>query len=326
VKPASNHHVKDASPQSAESRRCPAQRGFTLVELLVVIAIVGVLAAILLPAVNAAREAARRTQCTSHLKQICLAIHNFHDVYHVIPPVGTTGLGGPTWPLRLLPYLEESSSLILWDAFIDNKYCYYVADDRARQLRISVYFCPSRRSAADDRWSIDSNFRGSQGGLGALYDYAGCWGDQNPQVAPPSGVFAQPVQTGGGWSEVGGKVVWTHRLSFRKVRDGLSKTIFVGEKHVRPEEFGLAVGGDISAYNDDIFASNGRVAGPGFPLAQGPDDDIGANRTFQFGGMHPGICLFGMGDGHVVGADVTIDTDVLAKLANRDDGQLVNLP
>jgi prepilin-type N-terminal cleavage/methylation domain-containing protein len=304
-------------------------RGFTLVELLVVIAIVGVLVALLLPAVQAARESARRTQCTNHLKQVCLAIHNFHDVYHVMPPEGTTGQGGATWRLRLLPYIEESSSLGLWDAFIDNKNCYYVADDRARQLRISVYFCPSRRSAADDLWSVESSFNirpGIGGGPGALSDYAGCYGDENPVLARPSGVFARPVVSGGGWKEVGGKVVWTHLLSFKKVRDGLSKTIFIGEKHVRPNDFGKSTGGDISAYNDDIYAVNGRVAGPGFPLAQGPDDDLGtSNRQFQFGGMHPGVCLVAMGDGRVVALDVVIETDVLGKLANRDDGKLMEI-
>src|SRR5881397_178008 len=95
--------------------RLPSRRGFTLIELLVVIAIIAVLIALLLPAVQAAREAARRAQCVNNLKQIALAMHNYHDVNLSFPPEsmvndikGPNGWGGPwwSWAAKILPQIE----------------------------------------------------------------------------------------------------------------------------------------------------------------------------------------------------------------------------
>jgi len=132
-----------------------ARRGFTLVELLVVIAIIGVLVALLLPAVQAAREAARRMGCTSKLRQLALAAHNFHDVNQKFPAGNEyrRGTSGPwtnaydyyeTWAITMLPYLEQPALAAMWDPTTPNAY-----NDptgrmaQLRQTKLNIYICPS---------------------------------------------------------------------------------------------------------------------------------------------------------------------------------------
>src|SRR6056297_1076372 len=95
------------------------RRGFTLVELLVVIAIIGILVALLLPAVQAAREAARRMQCGNNLKQMALAMHNYHDTHKAFPfsyMIDPSNLNVQSWGTRLLPFIEQSAIYDRWDS------------------------------------------------------------------------------------------------------------------------------------------------------------------------------------------------------------------
>ena len=136
-----------------------AHGGFTLVELLVVIAIIGVLVALLLPAIQAAREAARRTQCTNHLKQIGLAVHNFHDTRQGVPPVAVASFKQSIHAL-ILPYMEQESlyefltttmpayrlpTPNVTDRFPDHWFNYTLAEEQKRQIgAVAPYKCPSR--------------------------------------------------------------------------------------------------------------------------------------------------------------------------------------
>ena len=327
------------------------QSGFTLVELLVVIAIIGVLVALLLPAVQAAREAARRTQCTNNLKQIVLAIHNFYDAKRCLPPGGLGGGGEATWFVRIMPYVEEEGVEDLWLPYVDRKTGgYYYATDKARQAHVSIYNCPSRRAPGDGFLSKDLNTRSpGGGGPGALGDYAGNIGPLDPYLDSALATFQKKIYgviahlnqcdaTVGGPAGkryidlmAGEKVLWTNRITFKKVTDGTSKTLFAGEKYVRHDEYGLygsgatlgQLSGDISLYNDDKYESFARVAGFGYEISEGYE--LSATRGRRFGSSHAGICQFAMGDGRVVAISVNIETDVLRRLSDRRDGEMTNL-
>jgi prepilin-type N-terminal cleavage/methylation domain-containing protein len=157
------------------SRRAAARRrrGFTLVELLVVISIISILIGLLLPAVQKSRESANRISCANNLKQIALALHQYHHDYEMLPP---TRLGDQraTWAVLILPYLEQDPLYKQWDL----KRTYYEQNEVARTTRYKGYFCPTRRTAETDPTLSVSGDEPSVGVEfpqhvpGALNDYA----------------------------------------------------------------------------------------------------------------------------------------------------------
>lgn len=128
------------------SFRRSSRRAFTLVELLVVIAIIGILVGLLLPAVQAAREAARRMQCQNNLKQMGLALHNYHDTYNSFP--GGTTINGPccgtpaqmTWAIAILPFIEQSSIYNQYDSRLSTA---DPANAFIQTINLTVQNCPS---------------------------------------------------------------------------------------------------------------------------------------------------------------------------------------
>ena len=327
------------SPRSACTGHTTA--GFTLVELLVVIAIIGVLVGLLLPAVQAAREAARRTQCTNHLKQLGLAVHNFHDTHKAIVPAGLTFRGHATWLVLLLPHLEQGLAA---DQF-DMEKTFYMQPPHAVQAQMGVYYCPSR--SRDVRLSVSGNARNGFGHPdgGALCDYAmnagdgafhpnPWWGDSN---RPYNGVAISTHKNVLDPNSLSGTLDsardprwsyrnWKAQLQFSDVTDGLSKTFLIGEKFVHLEHQGEAQWGDWTFWGDDSMIGKVRLAGLNFPLASGDDDDhVQAHNTnMPFGGPHPGICLFVRCDGSVNATSSSLDPIVLGYLANRTDGQVIS--
>jgi len=323
---------------------------FTLIELLVVIAIIGVLVGLLLPAVQAAREAARRAQCINNLKQIGLGTHGFHDVNKGLPPVGISGSGNSTIFTFLLPYIEENVTFELWGPIL-RKSNFYYSTTRARETQVPSYYCPSRRSPMlSDYDSAPSYIDSSLQTRGALGDYAACFGNRQNEYAwqighkiDSRGAFmfsnthpAQYLLPEQDNVHNGATFKFYTKLhlptSFKKITDGTSKTLFLGEKYVRVDDYGKVNGEsqDVSIYNDNWPGTIARIVGTGpdgdFPIATGGTgtfDDLGPLRAAQFGGEHPGICNFVMGDGSVKGVAVTTDLEVLRLLAMRDDGEVI---
>src|SRR5262245_61374413 len=129
--------------------------GFTLIELLVVIAIIAILIALLVPAVQKVREAAARTQCTNNLKQIGLAIHNYHDSVKALPPDRIVN-DWPTWAVLILPHIDQNAAFAKWN--LTRRYAEQVggAND-PRPFNVSAYFCPSRRQPS--MFSVNYTFQ-----------------------------------------------------------------------------------------------------------------------------------------------------------------------
>jgi len=302
--------------------RSLARHGFTLVELLVVIAIIGILIALLLPALQTAREAARRGQCINNLKQINLAILTFENSKSHLPPTRMPCHHG-TWASELWPFLEQGSLTRQWDPV---KSFHFQAEANV-QAQLSVYFCPTRRSppqlsrTGDQRGS--ARFR-----PGALGDYAVVAGDgrfwdwPNNEANGPFRHADGPCEGSDPDFRFTGKYSGCTRL--KHMKDGLSNTLFVGEKHVPIDKWGYVekdgvVVMDNSIYNPDFLNTFGRFVGRGRPLALTEFDPVRDN----FGSYHHGICHFSFGDGGVRGIAVHADPIMLGRLAVRDDGKTV---
>jgi prepilin-type N-terminal cleavage/methylation domain-containing protein len=315
------------------------RRGFTLIELLVVIAIIAVLIGLLLPAVQKVRESANRSQCANNLKQLGLAMHNYHDTYDALPPARLDYDGGVTWVVMLLPFIEQDNFYNQWDLHE----WYYVHPPELRHHQLPMMYCPSRRRASDINISKEGETPDTwpwQGKppippdsgvswFGATGDYAVSDGDD-----PRDGYFNTELATGAiiTWTpQIDSKIwdparskpparikQWTSRTSWKAIEDGLSNTLLAGEKHVPIGNLGREDSGDGSIYNGDPENQNAaRVAGKGVPLALSPK--VAYNR--QFGSYHPGVCQFVMCDGSVMALPVSVSELVLSRLSNRHDGQ-----
>ncbi len=315
--------------------RVHKSHGFTLVELLVVIAIIGILIALLLPAVQAAREAARRMQCSNNLKQIGLALHNYHTAHGVLPYASGEGRGpnapdawGGIWCTMILPYLEQQA---LYDA-IDFNLHHKNLPEHIVKTPIPVYACPSDAGGADA--ILEGRFARDNPPVAMGLWYTASIGPTHPDQClfcpdqtPKSDNWCCQgwnfgTDAGGGFprgSSVGmfGRYKWPV-IGFAQVRDGLSNTLMVGETLPRQCSF-------ISA-----FAPNFNVSPTNIPLntfvsnEQKPNEDW--YRVCGFKSRHPGGANFVLGDGSVHFISETIDFRLFNALGTRAGGEAASMP
>lgn len=293
-------------------RKTLARTGFTLVELLVVIAIIGILIALLLPAVQAAREAARRSQCQNNLKQMGLAIQMHHDARKMFP----TGRDrfdqyAVSWAFRVLPFMEENSLVTTYvnSATVDDP-----KNAQSMRTPVNVYACPSRRSAAADR-NFDNNDQvppQEDRAVAALGDYAASAGHVF-NVGMATGEVSGQVKFGAYEREKSGAIFSGSRTLSRNVLDGLAYSFAVGERHIPPVPTGTAAGMEHYAQGDTAFLAGDMplsiFAGTAAGIATGPSDPA----TGKFGSVHSGVNQFVFLDGHVTSVTSSIATaDLMA--------------
>jgi len=324
-------------------RSCKIKYAFTLVELMVVIAIIGILAGLILPAIQQAREAARRMQCSSNLRQLGLSALLFHNTYGVFPPGRTaarpgetseTTCGGEeaTWAVHVLPFLEQFK---LRDDFqVYEKW--YLQPYIARTTPIQIFNCPSRRGSSRTLGIRPIATQGGGGTLpcgcpipggsstvdmpGFVGDYAGNHGDLSPGASGLSSDF----YFGGNGTGIlitsrpacrdGKPYDWIDQLRLTNAIDGTSNTILIGERHVPAAQF-LKFPYDSPIYDGGHLPSSMRLAGPGLPIAQGPMDVD--SSFYAFGSWHVGASQFVLLDGSVKAFSSSMDTVSLGQLSNR---------
>lgn len=327
----------------------PSRRGFTLIELLVVIAIIGVLVALLLPGVQVAREAARRTQCASHLGQLIIAV-NHYEMGHGVYPAGTLDAQGQVlnarlgyhhnWLVQSLPYLEMEN---VWNAVDKQQSIYHAKNRPVQKLTLNLLLCPSSTAG------------------GPMSSYAGCHHDaESPISAQDNGVF-----------------FLNSRLRHHDIKDGTSQTIFLGEKLTDAWDMEWCSGTRGTLRNtgstiNQLTRRNGLIEGsagtpydgsgpmppgmsadpldvPGLESDRKPTEpgatipgveasQAGGGKARRggalaatpgspnfvggFGSEHVGLAVFAFGDGSIHYLSQSLSPAVLGQLGHRADGKL----
>jgi prepilin-type N-terminal cleavage/methylation domain-containing protein/prepilin-type processing-associated H-X9-DG protein len=341
--------------------RFPGRRGFTLIELLVVIAIIAVLIGLLLPAIQKVREAANRMSCSNNLKQIALALHNYHDSNHAFPLGGIANNvccnteGGPSWAIMILPYLEQDNVYKLYDPTHTTE---HVNNKQLRETVIKTYNCPSDSRAgqlmapvsgpsanynpplqyATSSYKAMAGMAGESNGFddpfGAL-QYPLSWRGVLHAGAnikyPTAGVAGAPLAPSAQW--VNYSPNYNNPESIASITDGTSNTIMVGEYATITTlgrgpywayEFTGYIMGDV--YNPPqsraLIANFDKCSDNS--LWPGTSGNQPCKRAFA--SFHSGVINFAFADGSVHALSTNIDLVNLGYLATVAGGEVAVTP
>jgi type II secretory pathway pseudopilin PulG len=297
------------------------------VELLVVFAIIGILVALLLPAVQSAREAARRMQCGNNLKQMGLAIHNHENALKVYPTGGDTpwpkienyvsggNPNGPDkqgvgWAYQILPYMEGSTTYSI------------TTQPQLEAISVTVYFCPSRRRPTKQATRFLMDYaaatpapEGTWNNTDTLWQgdtwrvpYNKIW--RGMIVRTDWDIQASPAKSTGSTAPIGPG----------EIRDGLTNTLLISEKRLKPQNYASGDWHDDRGWTDgwdpDIIRSTG--------FKPEPDQNVSQDVGYQFGSPH-GSLLALYGDGSVHSMSYSVDQILFNRMGDRMDGQVVDM-
>lgn len=308
--------------------------GFTLVELLIVIAIISALVALLLPAVQAARESARRATCENNLKQYLLGVHSYHEAHHLLPPLyngpqkltrgATIGLDTFSWQTMVLPYIEQGA---LQKEFDYTRYATDVVNQSGVTKLLLIASCPStprtslvarglwfERGQFNEKLSAaTTDYASSEGYLDGLVDCVpGAWGE----LVPGSGYFDSPK---------------VRKVGFAQITDGLSNTTLILERAGLPDHY-FASGTKFEPHEPPTFRTWGNVGlwaisaemllnhlqlDTGMPVVNG--DNLHGLYSF-----HPNGVDVAFADNSVRFIGASIDAKVMLALVSRDGDEVID--
>jgi prepilin-type N-terminal cleavage/methylation domain-containing protein len=301
------------------------KRGFTLIELLVVIAIIAILIALLLPAVQQAREAARRTQCKNNLKQIGLALHNYHDTHNTFPYGWDTR--GTGWNAFILPQVEQANlySTLIFQESGPGNWDSGSANQKATETVVPAYRCPSMPLAEHMNFNgiakrVPVSYRGNAGSEATSDDLSSAIpGTKSLEQLSQNGIFYA-----------------CSKVKFRDLTDGTSNTLLVCESLTDPEFSKDGQGMDFWAIGSpqaDPCACNGGTGGTEFTEFVGTTI-VGLNvrrlapttngelMELSFGSYHISGAQFTLGDGSVRFISENINLGTLRAISTRDGGEV----
>lgn len=286
-------NATNSSGTSNMHRRARVHSAFTLVELLVVIAIIGILMALLLPAVQQVREAARRTSCLNNIAQLGLAIHNYEFSREHLP-AGVTNDTGPirteevgqhiSFLVELLPYIEQRG---IADHFDTSLGTYAPENEPARNMSIPTFLCPSFHFESFESPGITN--------------YAGCYNSTETQIADDNN----------------GLLFLNSRVALADIYDGTSNTLLLGEMMPLQDSLGWASGTRASLRNPGKLLNSRDLEQLNRSLPR-PVTEVGS-----FGSPHPAGVNVCLADGSVHTFDRSMDPTTLEFLGNRSDGEMM---
>lgn len=300
-------------------------RGFTLIELLVTIAIISLLIALLLPAVQSAREAARRTQCSNNLKQIGLALHNYHDLHRIFPPASIRPRGfidngrdhpRTTWAISILPMLEQAPLFQQFDSTVDST---EFVNQSVTWAHVPGYRCPTDPGAG-------ALFEPVLGSTYSRSNYAanfgsGSWGQSHWADRNFRGVMGQNTA-----------------LRIGAITDGTSNTVCVAEIRIQPSArdnrgawaFPAPGSSSVGLDCDNLCRGINGDSGSDWipycdPVAGGLECTFQNSQDSNAGprSMHVGGAIVLLSDGAVRFLPETLDIDVLRRLFTSGDGEVI---
>jgi prepilin-type N-terminal cleavage/methylation domain-containing protein len=326
--------LKEAFAEIVEMRR-QTRLGFTLVELLVVIAIIGILIALLLPAIQAARESARRTQCINNIKQLALAFQNYHEGKRQFPLAYTKPVaparGTNCWAPFLLPYLEETSLVANYNVQED----WWREPNRTIvQTQLAVIQCPSTPDLNRIQDKPETSPPNKTGACGDYFTTAGVHLDINTEL-PASQQFSSTA-------DLRGAIHWESAMNkhnrIQQIIDGTSKTIMLGECAGREDVYrGLTryavdytgspkirARGGAWATSDNAYEIGQRAPwNSSFGSIPGP---LSINNSNEWGhcfySFHPSSAVIGMSDGSTRLITEDIPLRALAEMVTRAGGEI----